>query len=606
MSGKYKVENDEYYKTFISKPSRNENTAKKYKRILNKFYKSTGKTIGEIITICIDEQNIVTTVKLSPDANGNERRREIKFDINNKDASINKFFNQYEKYCKERNNKNTTINAEKDLLRTFLGEFGVIMPKREILENDADDWYLPTKEDFNYIAQDLTLIHTALLNFLTSTGMRIGDALSITVGGFMKATSDYHDYVNVDDFIDNAPEDMIGQWIFTPTKTRRHGIKCITFNSTHSSNLILQSLRHLKNQYMPKKNKEDKELNLKITKKSPLFPSRYQQYQTPILPKSVSDKWTIKNKKFREWKISQINQKIEDGELSPEDFDEEVSKIPKFHAHVCRKFFCTTVSNNCGDIRVCAYLEGHSDGLPNDPSYIKKNAKDIKDIYVTKIHDALCLSKVETRIVTTKETEELHEKIGLLEDQLEEKDEQHRKDSDKIERLKEQLEQQGQKIEETQETLKLITKEKTYNSLFNSINNYIINNHIYNDPDEEELVVLLATEYAVEHKDEFDYTNNYIERIIRRVRLQIEIDGRPIKEQLISYFGTSGAGMELQINIQIVLDKIWSSEKIMDILGDSVDLMKLEDLIENELSKYNKDLSDEDVDNIILDVAMQY
>lgn len=134
------------------------------------------------------------------------------------------------------------------------------------------------EKDFNYIAQNLTLIHTDLLNFLTSTGMRIGDALYITVGGFMKATSDYHDYVNVDDFIDNASEDMIGQWIFTLTKTSRHGIKCITFNSTHSSNLILQSLRHLKNQYIPNKNKEDEELNLKITKKSPLFPSKYQNY----------------------------------------------------------------------------------------------------------------------------------------------------------------------------------------------------------------------------------------------------------------------------------------------------------------------------------------
>jgi hypothetical protein len=44
----------------------------------------------------------------------------------------------------------------------------------------------------------------------------------------------------------------------------------------------------------------------------------------------------------------------------------------------------------------------------------------------------------------------------------------------------------------------------------------------------------------------------------------------------------------------------------MSILGDSVDLMKLEDLIEQELSNYEDNLSDEDVNNIILDVAMQY
>ena len=62
--------------------------------------------------------------------------------------------------------------------------------------------------------------------------------------------------------------------------------------------------------------------------------------------------------------------------IREEDYDEAVSKIPHFHPHICRKFFSTIVSNNCGDIRVCALLEGHSDGLPNDKSYIKKSVKD--------------------------------------------------------------------------------------------------------------------------------------------------------------------------------------------------------------------------------------
>lgn len=62
---------------------------------------------------------ISTTIKLSPDANGNERRREIKFDINNKDDSINKFLNQYEKYCKKRNKKILQLMLKKIYLEHF-------------------------------------------------------------------------------------------------------------------------------------------------------------------------------------------------------------------------------------------------------------------------------------------------------------------------------------------------------------------------------------------------------------------------------------------------------------------------------------------------------
>ena len=178
----------------------------------------------------------------------------------------------------------------------------------------------------------------------------------------------------------NAPDDMIGQWEFEPSKTRKHKVKCITFNSTHASNIILQNLRHIKNQYFPTKNKRDN-LNLTISKKDPLFGSRTNKYKKPLNAKSVADHWWKKNKKFRQWKITQIKQKMEQGELSSEDFDEEVEKIPKFHPHVCRKFFITTVSNHCGDFRVSALFEGHSDGPPNDKSYVKKSLEDICDIY---------------------------------------------------------------------------------------------------------------------------------------------------------------------------------------------------------------------------------
>lgn len=91
MSSEYKVENDEYYKNFAVQPSRNGKTTENYKKILRKFCRATGKTLSEIITTCIDEQSIVTTIKLDPDENGNERKKEIKFNINSKDTAITNF-----------------------------------------------------------------------------------------------------------------------------------------------------------------------------------------------------------------------------------------------------------------------------------------------------------------------------------------------------------------------------------------------------------------------------------------------------------------------------------------------------------------------------------
>lgn len=51
----------------------------------------------------------------------------------------------------------------------------------------------------------------------------------------MRATADYHNFVDVEEFIDNAHDDMIAQWVFEPQKTRKHHVKCITFNSAHTS-----------------------------------------------------------------------------------------------------------------------------------------------------------------------------------------------------------------------------------------------------------------------------------------------------------------------------------------------------------------------------------
>ena len=619
MSSEYKVENDEYYKSFAFQTSRNEKTTEHYKKVLRKFCRATSKTLTEIITTCIDEQSIVTTVKLEPDENGNERRKEIKFNIDSKDAAINKFLNQFEDYCYKKNNKQITIENQTDMVRSVLHENGVELPKRKRYEDDSRDWYLPSKLDFNYLLQDASLVHVSLANMLSSSGMRVSDALSKSIGDFMKATSDYHDFVDVEEFIDNAPDDMIAQWVFEPQKTIRHHVKCITFSSAHTSNLILQNLRHVKNHYIPYKNRTEG-LNLSISKKDPLFGSRKKKYKSPLTGKGVASYWIEKNKKFRVWKINQIKQQIENGEISKEDYDEAVSRIPHFHPHVCRKFFCTTVSNNCGDIRVCALLEGHSDGLPNDSSYIKKSVEDIKEIYINNIHDALSLDNVETKIISDKETERLNAEIESLKAENKKIKEENSKKDQEINIMKQEHQEEidGLKssignIEKQMADFSIVrSRSNIEKTIFDYINskkdNIFIEKDIVNNSKKFVLINKIAYDIAIEEESKFRADDEYLESLIQRaiVKYTLNPDINQFKKETLSH-----DELEMLNEYVDLFTELWELIQSDDTLWSMVknDQIKLKNIITHVIKK-NVDnidnLTDDDKKNMVQDVIMEY
>ena len=116
---------------------------------------------------------------------------------------------------------------------------------------------------------------------------------------------------------------------------------------------------------------------------------------------------------------SQLIEKIEKGELSKEDKQREIEKIPKFHAHACRKYFETMVAKNCGNLRICAILEGHTAPLQTDNSYIKLGFDEIKEAYMAVIPD-LSLENTETKTYTSEIRREMEDKISKLEQENEE------------------------------------------------------------------------------------------------------------------------------------------------------------------------------------------
>lgn len=418
MDSHYNIFNDEYFRGYINSNRVIDVSEKKYAKDLIKLSKAMDMEFGEIVIKCKEQQK--TTGEIH-NVDGKQLLTIDEFDAESPNSFVKKIHDEYVAFCQNNGNSNVTINNGIMVLRTFLKHYNVKLSKWTPLEDDKADWNCLTKEDFIFVMKDSSLPHQALITFMLSTGIRIGDCLTFTIKDFMKATSDYHEFTDVNEFIDNAPDDMVGFWDFLPKKTKKHNIRCTTLNSAESSNYILQNLRRIKNQYLPRKSKRIKQ-ELKISKDDALFGSHHKMYKKPMTVKGITDQFTLKSHKLHAWRVSQIKNSIAKGDESEEDFEDLEEQIPRFHAHGCRKYFQTIVGNNCGNLRLCALMEGHKMPLKNDPSYFNVEiTKDyIKDVYMDKLHDLLVLENVETRVITTEEGEELRKKLDRVTAELEE------------------------------------------------------------------------------------------------------------------------------------------------------------------------------------------
>ena len=434
----YNILEDIFFTNFISsKPNITERSKDNYRKVLNKFATATNNTLEQIITECKNQQDrvIEKIIQHGQDENGNQiiEKQLIKFDVNSPESKVKIYLNKHIEFCKSKGNSNTTINSNIMLINAFLKYYNIIIPKLETLEDDSKQWHLLTKEDFKYIINDSSLTHASLIKFLMSSGMRITDASSLTIGDFMEATSEYHDFVDVNEFIDNAPSGMIGTWYFHPHKTIKFKVRCLTFNDPESSDLILQNLRKLKNQYseyVKKKYGIDREMS----KSDALFGSQKTHFKKPLKPHPAAGRFWEKNKKLREHRINIIKEKIVNGELSQEDFEREVEKIPRFHAHACRKFFETVIARNCGNLRICTLMEGHVSPVSTDSSYIKQDLNDVKEYYMAAIDD-LSLEKTEVKVYTSEIRKEMEAKIK----ELESKNQKMESELSEIDNMKERI-----------------------------------------------------------------------------------------------------------------------------------------------------------------------
>ena len=411
------ITEDIYYNNFITSKNFSESSKANYYKTLRKFTQALNTTIEEIVNKCKNQQSIVTEKIIShgTDEEGNQiiEKKIVTFDINTPNSLIKQYFDAYIEFCKNKGNTNNTIVADLDHIKTFLKYYSIQYPKIN-MKRTPSKWNLLEKEDIKFVMDDSFMVHKTLISTLKDSGLRLTDALQLDIAMFMQGTKEYHDFVDVNEFIDNAPDDMICILEIIPHKTKRFGVSCITCIGPETCNLIMQNLRKIKNEYLPYINRK-KGLDLRMSKNDALFGNKQKFFKGAMKVQSVADAFTRKNRKLRKWRIAKIDEAIKNGEISVEDRENEIEKIPKFHAHALRKFFQTTIALNCGNLRICALMEGHTAPLKTDASYIQIGIEEVKEAYLLALPE-LSLENIETKVYTSDIRREMESKIGDLED----------------------------------------------------------------------------------------------------------------------------------------------------------------------------------------------
>lgn len=321
-------------------------------------------------------------------------------------SELNKQFNTYKKYLINKKNNNNTINKRLTDLITIFKFFNIQVPDKILVKSEKHQWFKISKQEIKYILSISNLKHRALILMMATTGMRRTDLSSLNVIDFFDATKDYHNFNNITDFINSAPDNMIGFFSFKPHKTRKFDIECKVCCTPETSNAILLMLRERQKKYHKK--------GLTIEPRDPLFSTDFGYKKGRLKQDSMSVILRRKQEKMVKERNRLLKIEYDAGKFDDYEYEKKLKEIPKITPHALRKFFISTVAENVGNLRVSALMEGHAPPMNLDVNYVQINDELIKDEYM-KLIPALSFEKVKVDLLTSQRKVELEEKIEHLE-----------------------------------------------------------------------------------------------------------------------------------------------------------------------------------------------
>ena len=227
----------------------------------------------------------------------------------------------------------------------------------------------------------------------------------------------------------------------------------------------------------------------------------------------------------------------------------------------------------------------------------------------------LSIKPTEVRVIDSMGAKTFDDKINALEEESRMKDVQYQRELEEkdkeINNLKRQLAQTINKVEETSNAMERLKLKKNTQNITNAISTHYNEYFRKGDGKLTSLIIHLSVEYAMENKKEFEFSESYLDSLIKKMMIKSSLSNYSIEEQLAELGIESGSKMDsplLQESINSIISFIEDNNELMGILGE-VNYPELENIIKIHVinSKYDlNNLSDEDRLGIVESVLMDY
>lgn len=410
----YSIENDLEVIKIIDKTELSPYTVTTYLSVLKQFSKCIGKPYSDIIHEIkeLEGDEIV----------GNKIIR-----YNPNDSLINTYIRMYMDYLIKKNNKKSTVNLKIKQLITLLKKSNVETPtikfKNEAKQSKVQ---LITTDDIRFVLNNSNIHHQALITFMASTGARRFDVVNeFVIEDFIHSVCDYINPVSVDEFLEQAPQDMIPYFEFIPNKTKKTGLPCKVCCSAEASNLIIQSLK-LRKKSIERHNRENG-TDLVLDETCPLFSSKRRNYIGKFEETSISVIFNEKNKLLKKHKEKQLDELFKNHKISRKEWKNRKENIPNFHPHSLRHRFISTLRAYTTNRDISLLMEGHASSISTDKYYVGEseelfNKESIKKTYLQVMPHLTFFQKVDpvSYLKEKNEVDKLQNKINILEEKIEE------------------------------------------------------------------------------------------------------------------------------------------------------------------------------------------
>lgn len=573
---------------------------KNYNTVFNEIYELFNLTPSELVILAKHEEKPFKT---------DDGAWDIK-DLD--DRTITKIQFEYKSFLDNKNLSNRTIKLKLDTFRALLGEYSIEKPKNikidipkdRIREKDIVSWRDVEK------AMDICngIRDKSIIAVMATSGLRGIDLVSIDIKTLVDACSIYFDEMEehtIENLLAKSPEDIVPCFELKPSKTNKKSQLCVTFCTPEATGYLWQYLKD--RIYTDIKRGGDGILE-------------------PDAPLFLSGKHNVNNGFLRSDAIARIFKKINDRLGEGKDVN---GKYSKFRKHSLRKLFSSTYRKNItkvlvnadktSEIDILSIFTGHVPPIESNSKVYEAIPEDSFESYLRQTYFGLIpylsIKPTEVRVVSSREAKNFDDKINALEEESRMKDVQYQRELEEkdkeINNLKRQLAQTINKVEETSNALERQKLKKNVPNITNAISTHYRKYFEKDDAKLNSLIIHLAVDYAIANKNEFEFSEDYLNSLIKRMMIKTSLSKYSIEEQLAELGIEETSEMNspiLQESINSFISFLENNNELMGILGE-VNYSELENLIKIHVINHNinlSNLSDEDKLEIIGSVLMDY